>query len=196
MKVKYEIGNGERKEMDTLEIFAKKYPQPIIMTAYNTSENNGEFDIIIADEHFDGENFEREMIVSEEISLAVNTKNPLSLKEKIVASDLVGENFITMDKDSSVYSFTKKICDTMGFQPNIVMQSPEPAFIRKCIELNLGITFVPTISWKGLFSGEVAIKKLDGFYRTTYAYKHKNKFFKKSVQNFIEMFKAELQKEA
>ena len=173
----------------TIEKFAKKYPEVVIFTSYNLSEDFEDFDIIISDENLRADNTEKEMIVSEEISLAVNTENPLSHKDKITGKDLLNENFISMSEESSLFAITKKICDSMDFQPNIVMQSPDPVFVRKCVDLNLGITFAPAISWQGQFSDKVILKKLDGFYRTTYAYKNKNKFNKKSAINFLEMLK-------
>ena len=173
----------------TIEKFAKKYPEVLISSYYNLSGNLDDFDIIISDENFRADNVEREMIVSEEISLAINKENPLALKKDISAKDLASENFITMNEESSLFSVAKKICADMNFHPNIVMQSPDPMFVRKCVDLNLGITFVPSISWQGQFSDNVILKELDGFYRTTYAYKSKNKFRKKSVENFIGMLK-------
>lgn len=175
--------------METIERFAKKYPDVIIHTAFNLSEDISDFDIIISDDNFKSNDAERKIIVSEEISLAVNNKNPLSSKTAITANDLSDENFICMNKESSLFSATRRICNKMGFEPNIVIQSPDPAFVRKCVELNLGITFVPTVSWQGLFAKNVCIKKLEGFYRTTYAYKNKNKFVKKSALKFLEMLK-------
>lgn len=173
----------------TIEKFAKKYPDIVISSSYSLSADSEDFDIIISDDNLKSDNTEREMIVSEGISLAINTENPLAHKAEINGEDLAKENFICMNEESSLFSTTKKICDSMNFQPNIVMQSPDPVFVRKCVDLNLGVAFAPAISWQGQFSDKVVLKKLEGFYRTTYAYKNKNKFNKKSITNFIEMLK-------
>ena len=144
----------------TIEEFAKKYPEVIISSAYSLSDDFKDFDIIISDENFKADDTEKEMIVSEEISLAVNKENPLAFKETISTKDLLVENFICMNEESSLFLITQKICNSMNFQPNIVMQSPDPIFVRKCVDLNLGITFAPAISWKGQFSDKVILKKL------------------------------------
>lgn len=193
--LKISVMTNRHKVMDAIEKFAKKYPDIVIFTSYDLPEDISDYDIVVSDEKFNSDNAEREIIVSEEISLAVNSENPLSTKSNITANDLSVENFICMNKESSLFSITRKICADIGFQPNIVMQSPDPAFVRKCVELNLGITFVPTISWQGMFSDKIVIKKLSGFYRTTYAYKNKNKFTKKSSENFLKMLKTECMKE-
>lgn len=172
--------------MKTIEEFTKKYPDIIIMTSYNQADDE-EYDIVISASDFEEKSKNREVIISEEFCLAVNRKNPVSKKENIMPEDIKNENFVSMNKESSMYTTMQKICGQMNFSPNVIMQSPDPAFIRKCVELNLGITFFPTISWGGLFSENVAIKKLGGFYRTTYAYK--SEFEKKSVTNFINMLK-------
>ena len=173
--------------METVEEFNKIYPDIIIIASYNTPQVDEDFDIIISDSDFTNKNTEKEVVIAEEFCVAINKKNPLSQKNVITGDDLSHESFISMNKESSIFSSTEKICRQMNFTPNIIMESPEPAFIRKCIELNLGITFFPEISWKGLFSENVAIKKLNGFCRTTYAYK--NKSSKKIVDNFLEILK-------
>lgn len=177
--------------MKVMEKFRKKYPDVTIMSSYDIPKDDEDFDLIIADDSFDISRMSKETIVSEEIAMAINIRNPLSRKENIMPSDISKENFICMNKGSSMFEVTQRICRQMQFEANIVMQSPDPAFVRKCVDLNLGITFVPTISWHGLFSEDVTLKRLDNFYRTTYAYKSENKFMKKSAKNFLEMFKTQ-----
>lgn len=189
--IKICIMTHRQTAMNVMEKFRQKYPDVVIMSSYSMPEKDEEFDLIIADDGFEISGAAKEKIVSEEISLAVNIKNPLAKKTNIYAEDIEKEAFISMTKGNSMFEVTQRICRQMQFEPNIVMQSPDPAFVRKCVSLNLGITFVPTISWQGLFSEDVIIKKLDGFYRTTYAYQKENKFMKKSIKNFLEMFKKE-----
>ncbi|MEE1043375.1 MAG: LysR family transcriptional regulator, partial [Clostridia bacterium] len=150
--------------MNVIEKFRTQYPEVVIMSDYSLQENYEEYDIILADDSFNPVGMKREPIIREEIALAVNTKNPLSKKGNITAEDLKNQDFIFMNKGSSMYDIAHKICNTLKIEPNVVIQSPDPAFIRKCVDLNLGITFVPTTSWEGQFSEDVTIKKLDGLY--------------------------------
>ena len=190
-KLKICIMTNRHIAMNVMEKFRTNYPEVVIMSDYELHENDEEYDIILADDDFNPLGMEKEPIIREEIALAINRENPLSNKDKIIAEDMKNQDFICMNKGSSMYDSAHRICAGLGFEPNVVIQSPDPTFIRKCVNLNLGITFVPTTSWQGLFSKDVVIKKLDGFYRTTYAYINKIKFMKKSSKIFLEMLKKE-----
>lgn len=139
----------------------------VISHSYSENEN---FDLIISDEDFLSNVKKRKLIVSEKIVAAINKKNPLSQKTVITADDLKKENFVCLNDDSNLHKATLKICDKMNFKPKIVIQSPDPFYVRKCVELNLGITFFPSYSWSGMFSEYVHIADIGDFWRNTYAY--------------------------
>ena len=118
--------------------------------------------------------------------IAIHKENPLAKKDEISVSDLKAESFIGFCEESSLYKVTAKNCQKLKFTPNYVIQSPDPFYVRKCVELNLGIAFVPTFSWKGLFSNEVVIKNIGNFNRQTYAYLN-DTHPKKSVENLLNL---------
>lgn len=190
-KIKICIMTNRQITMKVMEQFRTQYPDVVIMSDYALNENGEEYDLVLADESFNTAGMEKELIICEEIALGINKENPLSKKDKITAEDMKKEHFICMNKGSSLYDVTDRICTQLQFEPDIVIQSPDPVFIRKCVELNLGITFFPTLSWKGLFSSNVVIKKLDGFYRKTFACRNSNKFMTKHTKNFLEILKKE-----
>ena len=109
-------------------------------------------------------------LLREKISLAVNRDNPLSAKESITADDLKKENFVSLNPESSLGKTADRICREAGFEANIIICSPDPFYVRKCVELNLGISFVPTYSWNNQFSDNVTIRDFGSFIRKTYAY--------------------------
>lgn len=188
-KIKICIMTNRQIAMNVMEQFRTLYPDVVIMSDYELSGDSEEYDLIIADEGFNAEGMEKELIVCEEIALAINRENPLAKKDKITTEDIKKDHFICMNKGSSLYDVTENICRHLKFEPDVVIQSPDPMFIRKCVELNLGITFFPTLSWKGLFSPDVVTRKPVEFYRKTFAYRNKNKFMNKHTKNFLEMLK-------
>ena len=59
--------------------------------------------------------------------------------------------------------------------------------IRKCVELGLGVCFAPAFSWYGLFSDNVALKKLEGYRRNTYVFTDPSKHISLCAKRFFDM---------
>jgi len=84
-----------------------------------------------------------------ENELGVSKNHPIANKENINFSELFNENFITMHQSAGLYHLTHLFCANAGFKPKISIQCDDPFYMRKYIEMGLGIGFVPTLSWKG-----------------------------------------------
>ncbi len=183
-EIKICIIANRRIVMQAIEKFRLQRPSVkfIVSHTYDKSED---FDIIITDELFEGKNMDKERIISEEISLAMKSDNPLYRKEKIEMLDIKGENFISLNRDSSLFAVTQQFCKSHGFEPNVVIQSDDPFYMRKCVELGLGVAFVPVFSWKGLFSDDVVLKPIAGFQRNTCAFRKRSKYLSKSAEEFL-----------
>ena len=83
---------------------------------------------------------------AEENFLLAYNKTGFVINDNITSSELKNLPFITMGKGSSIYKHALRICGHLGFSPNIVLQSEDPFYIRKCVELGLGIAIVPEFS--------------------------------------------------
>ena len=177
-----------------IEKFRKKFPQVNFVISHKLDENE-DFDFVIADDLFKTENMEGYKIISEEIALAMTKDNPLSQKNEIEISDMEKEKFISMSRDSNLFAITQHFCSSKGFEPNVVIQSDEPFYMRECIELGLGIAFVPTVSWKGMFSDKIVLKHIEGFSRNTYAFRNKSSLLSKTADEFFDMLISEFKKQ-
>jgi len=120
------------------------------------------------------------LIVEEDVLIAMHKDNPLSSKEELTISDLRNERFVI-----GLSLETNAECKKAGFVPNIVFESNDPAYVRKYIEMGLGIAFVPSVSWRNLFSDNIVLRNA-GVKRKTYAFIPQNKHTKKSVTVFLE----------
>ena len=194
-KIKICILTNRRVVMQVAEKFRKLYPDVSIVINHSLADGAENFDIIIADDMAELKQMERRMISEEDISLAVKRGNELTDKKKITTEDMRMQSFISMNNESSLYRVTLAACKRMGFEPDIVIQSDDPFYIRRCVELGLGVAFVPTISWKGQFSDEIVIKKINGFKRITYAYSHSGQYTSKVTKVFLSMLIDEFKRE-
>ena len=123
---------------------------------------------------------EKILIVEEDLPIAMHKDHPLASKENLTVADLKNERFIV-----GLSTHTDAECKNAGFIPNIAFELNDPAYVRKYIEMGLGIAFIPSVSWRNLFSENVVLKNV-GVKRSTYAYLPQNRHTKKSVSIFLE----------
>lgn len=183
--IKICILTNRRIIMDAVEKFKKLNSKTIVEISHIMPEDSAEYDVIIADEDFDGTYTDRKLIVSEKFCLAIPNSNPLSTKNILSAKDLSEQNYISMNKESSIYKTTLRICNEIGFRPNVIIHSDDPFYVRKCVEYGLGVAVFPALSWKNQFSEKVTIKEFGNFYRNTYAYWKDGALLKKSTNEFL-----------
>lgn len=182
--IKINIHITRRVVMEVIENFRKLHPKIAFITAHSNDEMSDEFDIIVTDKELDTPYLKTK--VAEENFLLAYNKTGFVINDNITSSELKNLPFITMGKGSSIYKHALRICGHLGFSPNIVLQSEDPFYIRKCVELGLGIAIVPEFSWRGQFSEEIALKNIGESKRKIYVYK------KYSMNEYINEFSAML----
>ena len=64
-----------------------------------------------------------------------------------------------------------------------------------CIELGLGISFIPSVSWRGQISDQIVLKRVADYKRTTYVYKNPYTCTSQYIKDFLEMVHEECNKE-
>lgn len=186
-QIKIGININRHTVMETVERFRKLYPQVDIVVKHGVVSGFDEFDLMIAADDMSDKGLCGEKLFSEEILLAVSSGDPLAKKEKITADDLRDRPFISMGFGENLYNLTEKICSEMGFAPHVAIQGDDPFYIRRCVELGLGIAFVPEISWGGQFSNLVTLRRIGEFSRTTYVCRDPKKYTATCLENFVDM---------
>lgn len=169
------VSTNRRIVTDAIEKFSELYDSVSFKIRHGDG-NDSDFDIIITDEELDEKKFQKKTLIKEKLCLAVSEKNTLAKKEKINISELSSEHFITMQEGSSIHRLVCEICKNAGFEPNISICTDDPFYIRKYVEMGLGIAIFPLFSWKGQFSEEVALIPLDDYTRTTHLYRPLGKY--------------------
>ncbi|MBP3626764.1 MAG: LysR family transcriptional regulator [Clostridia bacterium] len=180
---------NRRAVMKTIEEFTKVYKDINFVTVHSKPDNLEEYDIIISDEEFSQVVFAKQLLLTEKMLLAVSVNSQLAENENIKTQDIKNEIFISRDKGSSLYRHTEKICDKLGFVPRIAIQSDDPFYMRRCVELGLGIAFVPEFSWEGQFSDNIVLKDIGEIKRDTYLYTNLSRQKSRVVSEFSKMLK-------
>lgn len=171
---------------ETIELFQNSYSDVLFFINHSSDNILEKYDLIVSDRIIEQKNFKKYLLVVDNILLAMKKSNPLAKKQKITIKDLENEKFITMSNQSGLFKLTNKICNAEGFVPNIIIQSDDPYYIRKYIEMGLGISFVPSLSWKGTFSENVEYRQLVNEKRYTYVYLNTQKHSSKATNLFLE----------
>ncbi len=151
---------------ETIEAFNRVYPKVSFLLRHAPTEGD-EYDIVISDRcPSDCESYG--VLAEEEILLSLPKTHALAKRERLTPRDLEKERFISMPRGRSLYRMTEKICADGGFVPNVTIETDDPHYVRKYVELGLGVAFVPAFSWKGLFSPQITLKSVGSYSRKTY----------------------------
>ncbi len=186
--IKINIHINRRVVMEVIENFRKIHPEIYFITVHNTDEKSSESDIVVTDKEI-GLPYLKTKAAEEKFLLAYN-KNVFSISNIVSSFELKDLPFITMGSGNSIHESTLKICNSMGFSPHIVLQSEDPFYIRKCIELGLGIAIIPELSWRGQFSENIALKNIGENKREIFIYKKHtvsqciNEFYDMLIEKF------------
>lgn len=185
-EIKLLILTNRNRVTDTIAKFKAEYPNvtfSITHNGYFDFESYGKFDIIISDRYIDLEMFETRDFVREEVFLAVHKESSLSNLSSISLKNLKDAKFISMPKGSSIRDLLERAFKKIDLTPEIVIESEDPHFVCKYLEMDLGIALFPSVSWKEQISDSIKLVRInDGLYRRSYMYVNK------SSSNIVKLF--------
>lgn len=155
--------------MDAIEKFRHSHPDVKFETSYELSDTIGRYDILITDRELDTA-YLKTAILEEPLAIAFSNRF-FSVSDKPTAKELSSYPFITTMQGSSSYECLRRVGEGMGFHPHVVLQSADPFYVRSCVELGIGIAVVPEIAWRGRFTREMQVRRLEGYTRRVYTYR-------------------------
>lgn len=125
-------------------------------------------------------------LLKEPILLAVPKQHRLACQKSVALSELANERFVSLPKANSIYQITTALCRKSGFEPHISILCDDPFYVRKYTAAGFGISFVPSISWQGLFEDNIVLLPVeeDGCFRTTSVYWNKDRYMTNATKAF------------
>lgn len=159
---------NRRIVMEVVEQFQAEHPDVAFVTTHAADTHITDYDMVITDKELDTAHT-KHIVKEEQLFLAYN-KDTFRFDSSFDPQQLKSCPFITMSSGNSIYDYTQKICAELGFQPRIVLESEDPYYIRKCIELGLGVAIVPEFSWRGQFADNTALRSIGDYKRNIYVY--------------------------
>ncbi len=83
----------------------------------------------------------------EEIRLAVPYNSVYAYKESIDLWSVRNEGFIILSAAKPFHNICESLCCSVGFSPNVILESDSPSIVRDLIGAGMGIGFWPAYSW-------------------------------------------------
>ena len=162
------INANRRIVTRAIEGYRRLYPEVELTVTHLAPPDATRYDLIVEGEGVEVTGCDRTLLVEEELLLAVPADSPYV--GAVSLSELSEAPFITMGERSGLFHRTHELCRAHGFRPHIAIQSDDPHYVRRCVELGLGVTLAPAFSWHGQFSASVVLRPIGGYTRKTYLY--------------------------
>ena len=97
---------------------------------------------------------------SEKIYLAVPNSEKYENKTSISLTEVIDEGFISLFGSKQFRLVCDRICRHIGFRPNIIFESDNPAAVINMIGSNMGVGFYPEFSWGKIKSNHVKLLEI------------------------------------
>ena len=108
---------------------------------------------------------------------------------KDMLQELETEKFISLGEGTRLHALTLQICRSLGFDPDISIQIDDPYYMRKYLEMGLGVAFFPERSWANLVPDGVELYDIGAPLRRMYAFYEKDSTKGHAQAVFLEILK-------
>lgn len=128
---------------ELLSAFTARYPYVKIRTVNPSCEHDFSFSFSA----YSPPPFPCEIILQEEIFIAIPLSNPLSARSSLDLAELKDEDFICVTEHLPFRKMTDDFCRLAGFKPRIVLENEHYRTLEHLLNLGAGISFWPEKSW-------------------------------------------------
>ena len=100
------------------------------------------------------------VLMEEELLLALPENSLLANRRELHLSDVAEMEFICLHKGKSLRTITDLYCQMANFSPKVIMESDSPETVRELICAGIGISFVPSITWRGMDTQNIVLRHI------------------------------------
>ena len=79
------------------------------------------------------------------------------LRELQELREVARMEFICLHKGKSLRTITDMYCQMAGFEPSVTLECDSPETVRELICAGMGISFVPSITWRGMDTSSIVL---------------------------------------
>lgn len=146
--------------------FQKEYPDISIALTNTLSQEEGDFPGLYC--HLDSffsktECDDMDILLKESCVLACSKEHPLAAREQVQLSDLNTEIFYYTTNCHSITDLMDYIESINGNHSLARIECIDPAAVFSFVEENLGVAFLPTITWRFFLHPGICYKKIESY---------------------------------
>jgi LysR family hydrogen peroxide-inducible transcriptional activator len=147
---------------------SKKYPEAMVTVREEVSEaivaaaGRGELDILIEVLPFDQTHLDVEPLFSDKFFVAVHRDSPLAKLDVIPIAALDDMPFILLEDIHCLTRQVEQYCFSQHFMPKVLFQASQLATVKQLIELQYGVSILPSISTDNDPDSTIRYIKLEG----------------------------------
>ena len=182
------IDAKRRHMLKIIEKFKQLHSDIDVNINHNPNAIKNGFDIIIADYNIKFPQYEKHLIISEGLTIAIHKSNPLSSCKNLTVDMLKNEPFITMNEQRPMHKTVMSICKDFGFTPHITLQSDDPNYVGRLVSLGMGVAIGPAPSSE-TYSENVVFYPIEGYTRDIYAYVLHSKQVLPYINDFLDLLR-------
>lgn len=140
--------------------FTARHPWIRISITQESGEQERQWDVCIRERGRNVHVGNCMTVLKENIMAVFPPEHRLAGRSVVKLSELSRENFICLQKGWELRRITDEYCAMAGFTPNIVLESDNPATVRDMLELGIGVSLIPEITWKLRDSGRMRLVRV------------------------------------
>ena len=131
---------------------------------------------------------ESQLLLREELVLAVAKEHALAKKDSVKLSELRDEYFLLLSQSNSLWRIPMAHCHKYGFEFQPGLECNDTYCLWNYIHENVGVAFISPLSWCSFPLDKLKLLKVDepDFYRDTYLYWPKNVKLSHTTRLFAE----------
>lgn len=142
-----------------LSAFSDQYPY--ITMQITDNPDDGDYDFYFTTSAYEELPYPCDILLQEDILLAVSTSNPLAEYDSISLNQAKDEAFIVQPVTKPYRHICETFCKMAGFYPTIKYELDSSQTTCELIRLNQGVSFLPSRSWGRLAFPGIKYLKID-----------------------------------
>ena len=95
------------------------------------------------------------LLLEEPIWVAIPESHSLAKQTSLSITQIMTEDFISLNQSSNLSHITNFHCQKYGFTPRVTTYVDSPATMRELLHTGIGISFIPLITWKDFIKDQL-----------------------------------------
>lgn len=144
-----------------ISAFKEEFPSiRLQIIQHDLQQGEGERDVAIFSSMQPATGENERVLIKEELLLALPEGSALASRRVLSLSDAAEMEFICLHKGKSLRTITDTYCQLAGFTPKVVLECDSPETVRGLICAGMGISFIPSITWGGMDTRNIVLRRI------------------------------------